>query len=272
MAAPRFIVGGSFRARSKPPKRLTRASPLPTSLPCESRSVHARPLTEAGSASTSPRGPAPSRRSQPFTRTSSPGRYIFRSSNTQKRSESVRAVLRQPAPSLHQPVSDGRIATSFPRRATSSGAGASPRASRASPEASVRAEPGPGRPPVPGRTRATSTSPSGRPSARSLAHATRVSWSANASSPMRVAWTHAWTRSRRRSFEGAVGRTTRITWPSPPSRAGVRSSRVSVSASGSPPTRTVVSITRRPGGDAASSRQPFCRYACHAAQCSGPTA
>ena len=151
-AAPRFIVGGSFRARSKPPRRLTRASPLPTSLPCESRSVHARPLTEAGSASTSPRGPAPSRRSQPLTRTSSPGRYIFRSSNTQKRSESVRAVFRQPAPSLHQPVSDGRIATSFPRRATSSGAGASPRASRARPEASERAEPGPpdGRP-VPGR-------------------------------------------------------------------------------------------------------------------------
>ncbi len=262
-ALPRFIVFGRSSVRSNPPRPLTRPSPFPTSLPCESTSAHASAFTSAGSASTSPRGPAPMRRSQPLTRTVSPGRYIFRSSKTRKRSASVRAVRLQPAPSAHQPVWDGRIARSFPRRATRSGAGASPRARRARPDASDRAVPLP---------RRSSTSPRGRPSARSLAQATRVSLSANASRPMRVACTQARITWFRVSFVVETGRTTRTSCPSPPSSAGPRSRSVSVSASGSPATRTCASMTRRPGGLAASLRQPRWRYVCQAGQSSGPTA
>ena len=222
----------------------------------------------AGSASTSPRGPAPSRRSQPLTRTSSPGRYIFRSSNTQKRSESVaRGACASPRPrSTSRSLREDRDVLAAPRheqrrRRVAEG-------EPGEPGASARAEPAPGR--LPPRARAISTSPSGapvgevaRPGQQRLLVGERVEPDAGRLDPRLDAL------ARGAPSRATVGRTTRTTWPSPPSKAGARSSRVSVSASGSPPTRTVVSITRRPGGVAASSRQPFCRYACQAAQSSG---
>ena len=71
---PRFMVGGSDSARSKPPNALSGRVPFATSLPCESRSDELELATAPGSGPTSPRGPAPTWRTQPLTFTSSPGR------------------------------------------------------------------------------------------------------------------------------------------------------------------------------------------------------
>ena len=137
-----------------------------------------------------------------------------------------------PGPRAHHAgLGCGRIARSGPRRATSRGAGAAPRVMRARPDASDRAAALP---------RRSSTSPRGRPSARSVAHATRVSSSANASRPMRVACTQARTtwfrvsiRGRRRAARrGRPGR-------GRPGEPAPRSRSVSTTASGSPATRTV---------------------------------
>ena len=68
------MVGGSFNVRSKPPKELNDARPLATSLPCESRSLYAKEVAPISQGRTSPPLPVSTKRAQPLTRTSSPGR------------------------------------------------------------------------------------------------------------------------------------------------------------------------------------------------------
>ena len=73
-AWPRFMVPGRVSMKSKPPRGLNFACPLESSLPRESVRVQSMVRAASPRAPTSPLGPEPTRRAQPFRCTVSPGR------------------------------------------------------------------------------------------------------------------------------------------------------------------------------------------------------
>ena len=175
--------------------------PFAISLPCESRSVYSTDAAPRRAAARRRRCvPRPTERIQPLTCTSSPGRYIWRSSKTYQAKPGVavaRASSRLPA---HQPDvlrEDGDVVAAARDEQD-------PRAARRQRErARGRRRPSAPRDP-PGHERRARRPPSGRPSAqRRWPRPTSRSPSANASRPICVACTQATTggalaRARRR--------------------------------------------------------------------------
>src|SRR5262249_35968091 len=101
------------------PRALTVSSPLATSLPYESSAFHANLLTAPPSGIKSPPLFWLIWRIQPLTFTSSPGLYRLRSSNGYQSRPVPSSSRYQFVPPPHQEAFSGRIATSFPWRATS---------------------------------------------------------------------------------------------------------------------------------------------------------
>ena len=211
----------------------------------------------------SPRGPAPARLIQPFKCTSSPGRYIWRSSKTYQRKPPP--VWRGCQPSSLQRYSlAGRMAKSLPSRPTRSEGELSSEicsdSSRnvARPVESVAAVVSPGR-------SESSTPFSDAPSTREFAHA--IIWlpSAHASRPIRVDCTHVTILGRRpprdvrREARLDWGSTMRRTCPRPSCSASLRSMATSVISSGLAPVLTVLENACWPGGATRSSRAYSCR-------------
>ena len=127
---------------------------------------------------TSPLGPYPISRTNPLTCTSSPGRYIPRSSNTYQRTSSKGVLAAHPDVS-HMYVARGRMAVSSPSRPTSRLAGMLGSWICASPSAPVVACTVPG-------SSCSCTPSSGVPSLSLVAHAVICVMSLVASSPMFV--------------------------------------------------------------------------------------
>ena len=213
---------------SKPPVAFSRAVPFVISLLRESRTVEETESAAPASAPTSPPRPAPTRRIQPLTLTSSPGRYIFRSSKTYQRSSSCASRLTQPVSLPHQSARSGRKAVSPPFLAMSSPTPASDfggSSRRTSPSAPLDAC-------APESFNVISTPSSDCPSLSDVAQPTNSSRSTKASRPMLVTCTHV--RRISRSCCLTPGSTTTKTLPRPFLSAGARSMRVSVISSGWP--------------------------------------
>ena len=234
--------------------------------------------TPSGQAPTSPRGPAPTRRAQPLTLTSSPG-PVHVAVVEHEVAQLVAARLTLPATRAppgrvlrqHRHVgalaSDENAACFGGKRQRGKARVAGGRGRRRLPllraperDRDSRQRPSVGERRSPGDERLV---------VGECVRPIRVDWTQT-----RTACCHSLARtvaalelpSRR------TGSTTSTAWPRPPGSAAARSIRVSVSVSGTPWTRTVVESTRRPGGAAALSRHPSCRYFWNAGQSSGPTA